>query len=204
MSGIPRKKTCSKCGRSLSLKEFGRVSITRQAQWQQRGWETYAAECKWCVRQRAMNYKIHNREKVLASTRSCNKIKNDIIKEYVFLAYGGFVCACCGETEKSFLSLDHIDNDGAAWRRERFGNRAAAGSHTYKWLYKNKCPRGFQVLCMNCNHGKRMNKGVCPHQVTCNDYPVMGVEASASKRSAPNASSDEEIVSSTAKSAAVH
>jgi hypothetical protein len=28
-----------------------------------------------------------------------------------------------------------------------------------------------QVLCMNRQHGKLMNNGICPHQGTCNDYP---------------------------------
>jgi hypothetical protein len=40
------------------------------------------------------------------------------------------------------------------------------------------------VLCMNCNHGKRMNNGTCPHQVRCNDQ-AKAVESSDSKRSAP-------------------
>jgi hypothetical protein len=40
------------------------------------------------------------------------------------------------------------------------------------------------VLCWNCQNGKRFNGGVCPHQLeTRRDYPPVGVEASASKRS---------------------
>jgi hypothetical protein len=34
---------------------------------------------------------------------------------------------------------------------------------------RNGFPPGYQVLCMNCNHGKRMNNGVCPHKERCND-----------------------------------
>jgi ABC-type uncharacterized transport system substrate-binding protein len=34
----------------------------------------------------------------------------------------------------------------------------------YKWLARNGYPSGFQILCMNCNHGKSRNGGVCPHQ----------------------------------------
>jgi hypothetical protein len=57
------------------------------------------------------------------------------------------------------------------------------------------------VLCMNCNHGKRMNHGICPHQVTSNDYPSTGVGSSDPKRTAPLAGED--IVSSATKVAAV-
>jgi hypothetical protein len=30
-------------------------------------------------------------------------------------------------------------------------------------LRRNNYPEGFQILCMNCQFGKRMNNGVCPH-----------------------------------------
>lgn len=87
-------------------------------------------------------------------------------KDVVFQAYGGWVCKCCGETERAFLSIDHVSNDG-------YKMRAVHGhsSTLYRWLRKNNFPSGFQVLCMNCNFGKRMNNGVCPHQERCNDYP---------------------------------
>lgn len=83
------------------------------------------------------------------------------LKAAAYLHYGGPVCACCGETEGCFLSLDHINNDGAA-HRKRTG--AGCGISLYLWLRKNSYPPGLQVLCMNCNFGKRMNSGVCPHK----------------------------------------
>jgi len=33
----------------------------------------------------------------------------------------------------------------------------------YSWLKKNNFPKGFQVLCMNCNFAKG-KLGKCPHQ----------------------------------------
>jgi hypothetical protein len=116
------------------------------------------------------------------------------------MAYGGFRCACCGETEKTFLTLDHIGNDGASWRKRILGGRLRAGYATYAWIYKNGFPEGFQVLCMNCNFGKRMNGGICPHQVTANDYS-REVGSSDPKRGAPQVGED--IVSSATKVAAV-
>jgi hypothetical protein len=66
-------------------------------------------------------------------------------------------CACCGETRLAFLTFDHLDNNGAAHRRAI--NHARLGT----WLYCHHFPPGFQVLCHNCNIGRHLNGGVCPH-----------------------------------------
>ena len=69
-------------------------------------------------------------------------------------------CACCGETEIDFLSLDHINNDGSKHRRET-GTRGGI----YSWVIKNNFPPLFQVLCMNCNFSKAHNKEhICAHK----------------------------------------
>jgi len=73
-------------------------------------------------------------------------------------AYGGSVCACCGETDIRFLTIDHVDGDGAQHRKLIGG-----GGNTYKWLRQNGYPSGFQVLCYNCNMGRYRNGGICPH-----------------------------------------
>ena len=84
--------------------------------------------------------------------KSYNKLKDE-----VFAAYGGRMCVCCGETIREFLTIDHINNDGAKHRKE-------INTPLYTWLRKNNYPEGFQVLCWNCNSGKRINGGVCPHK----------------------------------------
>lgn len=81
------------------------------------------------------------------------------IRQEAIMAYGGYVCACCGETEPLFLTIDHIDNDGADHRREIGG-----GANFGKWLKDHGYPPGFQVLCFNCNIGKAHNGGECPHK----------------------------------------
>ena len=59
------------------------------------------------------------------------------------------------------MSIDHINNDGYKHRElTNIGN----GSTTYFWLIKNNFPDDFQILCMNCNHGKSRNNGICPHK----------------------------------------
>jgi hypothetical protein len=82
----------------------------------------------------------------------------------VFEKYGGPVCACCGEACVYFLSVDHIFNDGAAHRKQL---KETGCKSLYAWLKKNNYPSGFQVLCMNCNMGKYLNGGVCPHHGIC-------------------------------------
>ena len=77
-------------------------------------------------------------------------------KTKVLTAYGG-KCACCGETDMHFLTLDHILGDGRAHRRELGGT-----SNVYQWLIDNNFPPGFQVLCVNCNCAKQWYGG-CPH-----------------------------------------
>jgi hypothetical protein len=74
--------------------------------------------------------------------------------------YGG-ECACCGETEPVFLSIEHSDGNGAEHRRV---NGLTSGHNTYLWLYRHNFPDGFEVLCHNCNHGRHINGGICPHQ----------------------------------------
>jgi hypothetical protein len=85
-------------------------------------------------------------------------------KDLCFSHYGGYICSCCGETEEKFLTLDHIHNDGAAHRRHMNGDRRYRGTSIYGWLIRNRFPAGFQVLCFNCNCGKHLNGGICPHE----------------------------------------
>ena len=79
-----------------------------------------------------------------------------LYREEVYNAYGN-VCACCGESEPAFLSIDHIDNDGASHRKK-------IGAQIYRFLIKNNFPKNFQILCMNCQWGRKNCNGICPHQ----------------------------------------
>lgn len=85
--------------------------------------------------------------------RKFQKLRSDVID-----AYGG-KCACCGEVQPEFLSLDHVNNDGAAHRREL----GIKGGHaSWLWAQANGYPDRLQLLCYNCNCAKGYY-GVCPH-----------------------------------------
>jgi len=74
-------------------------------------------------------------------------------------------CACCGEDNIVFLSIDHVNGDGADQRRKLKKELGyfPGGNNLPYWLKKNNYPEGYQVLCYNCNFAKRQNKE-CPHK----------------------------------------
>ena len=80
-------------------------------------------------------------------------------KKQVIDHYGGR-CTCCGEGEPCFLAIDHINGNGNSHRKAI--NKW--GSGFFKWLIKNDFPKEFQILCHNCNMGKHLNCGICPHK----------------------------------------
>jgi hypothetical protein len=71
----------------------------------------------------------------------------------------GHICTCCEiEFDERFLTLDHVNNDGAA-HREEIGR-----SSLYRWAIKNYFPNTLQTHCWGCNQAKEINGGVCPHK----------------------------------------
>lgn len=144
----------------------------------------YYAWCKECCKARTrQRWHGERHDEIAAHENAAMKIKRVRIRRAILAAYGN-ICACCGETEETFLTLDHINNDGAEYRRTALGKRTRAGYWQYQWVIKHGFPAGFQILCMNCQQGKRMNNGVCPHQVRRNDQRLALVEPSGSKRNA--------------------
>lgn len=82
------------------------------------------------------------------------------IKVLSFYSQEKLNCASCGYKDIRALCLDHIKDDGAEHRR-RLGNgkRRETGSSTiYLDLIKRGFPKGFQVLCHNCNFIKEKNR----------------------------------------------
>ena len=103
--------------------------------------------------------------KDMRTSRSCcadctarQSNRNHRFRDAVLDHYGR-ECVCCGESEVLFLCLDHVENDGAAHRREH-----GTGSKFMEWVVRNNYPSGLQTLCWNCNAGKHLNGGTCPHQ----------------------------------------
>lgn len=93
------------------------------------------------------------------------------VKDSVFEKYGGYTCKCCGETEKMFLSIDHIDG----------GAKGISSTDLYRIIKRDNYPTGYQILCHNCNLGKYMNDNKCPHETN-----VAGAENSNTKEGSNN------------------
>ena len=117
----------------------------------------------------AKYYREH-REKKIAQISANQKRQRPMRREYekahyarvrveVF-EYYGLSCACCGETEIAFLTIDHVNGGGNTHRRQIF-----KGGHGpfYPWLKARGFPEGYQTLCQNCNTAKH-KLGECPHK----------------------------------------
>ena len=165
-------QTCKKCELPKTLNSFQFVQEDRKG----KICRYYVGTCKECKNAQQRDRHERNREQIIKSMQ--RRYQNR--KEIVFSHYGQ-MCACCGETDPAFLVIDHINNDGWKYRR---GGVKNIHSNIYQWLVSHDFPEGFQVLCANCNQGKKNNNGVCPHQSRrFNDHPFMGVPASAGKHS---------------------
>lgn len=81
------------------------------------------------------------------------------------LAGYGNLCACCGETDLRFLTIDHVDGGGGRHRRSLGGG----SKRVLLEIVRKDFPPEYQVLCFNCNFGRSINGGICPH-----DDPIEG------------------------------
>jgi len=70
-------------------------------------------------------------------------------------------CRGCKVTFIGFLQMDHVMGGGINHKHEK--GYVLRGTHLFVWLKRHKYPKGFQVLCANCNGpgGKGRNKK-CP------------------------------------------
>ena len=180
---------CSACGLTKPLSEMTAVAVKKNLKWKRcKACENSYAK-KWRVENRdefnayhrqwrknlGQEYNVYvssirkqkiskmspEEQKVFRAGESAKvKADSERIKDKVFSAYG-WNCNCCGESQRLFLSLDHVNNDGYL---DRSRGKKKSSTRTYREVIKAGFPNTFQVLCMNCNFGKRMNNGVCPHK----------------------------------------
>ena len=152
-------KKCAGCGDTKPSSEFNKHKNSRDG---------LAGKCKECTKEYLHAWR----------TGGGNEKKKQYalsVKKQAIDGYGG-KCACCGETELSFLVLDHINNGGNRHRKDLFGTKCGGGYRMYAWAIKNGFPDSLQVLCWNCNGSKSINNGICAHQ--------MGKETDAPRKSA--------------------
>lgn len=116
-------------------------------------------------------YRTKNRLKVILGQKTAyQRVRKEALSHY---SGGDIKCACCGERGIVFLTIDHIHGGGAEHRRQIDPHKKMGGNGFCYWLKKNNWPEGFQVLCANCNFGKRANVQ-CPHELMkqTEDYSI--------------------------------
>lgn len=131
------------------------------------GFQKFCHDCK--IKTRKEWFQKRDRERLLtpegkATSYALSKAYWERTRRAALQAYGGR-CACCGEANVRFLTIDHINSDGAEHKRQTNGKSQKIA----RWLKANNYPEGFQVLCYNCNCGRAMNDGICPHKETINE-----------------------------------
>ena len=159
-----------KCGRCQEWKVVDRFTRDKAKRCGLGGW------CKTCCNaahnrgyalnpkrylERTKRYYIRTKSRYQERARN----RNREIKTTVMSWYGG-KCRCCGESRLHFLSLDHIYDDGAKQRGG--GKGCGGGEHFYRAIVKNgqlDRPKDLQVLCWNCQMGKRFGYGFCLHHL---------------------------------------
>ena len=125
--------------------------------------------CKKCYKKYSKEWRQNNRDRYNQLQKIWQQNNRDrynqIQREWyhrlineIIDAYGG-KCACCGETRREYLTIDHINGNGRKQKREI---EVRDPKSFYYWLKQNNYPKGFQVLCFNCNCGKS-TYSVCPH-----------------------------------------
>ena len=171
--GLERR--CSKCKQTKNAeRDFYRLKAKRKPH----SW------CKECYRKASndkyrtdpvkrqshldyrVKYHAKNRSKIIAQDRNQRlRRKAEVLTHY---GNGVLACVCCGIDTLDFLTLDHVDANGADHRKDLKGEHGgkATGWFIYRWLMDNNYPEGYQTLCYNCNVGKHRTKlNKCPHQI---------------------------------------
>ena len=153
-------KRCKECKKEKEKEKFWKDKRCLD------GYQSYCKDC--CKKQKRKSYlknpakyrqqvrewrKNNPKKEKLADINSRGKLRKDVLGNY---SKGKIKCNCCGEKEIKFLALDHINNNGKQERKKW-------GSSLYARLRKLNYPKGYQVLCHNCNMAKAFYK-ICPHQ----------------------------------------
>ncbi len=114
-----------------------------------------------CNKEREMarqkEYKAENIEWIKPLNKQWSAMKNIELRQIIINKLGGH-CACCGESQYEFLSIDHINGGGNEEKREHGRSMVF-----YKYIIEQGCPKDkYQILCHSCNQAKHDGKE-CPH-----------------------------------------
>lgn len=115
--------------------------------------QKHSIGCSACLAKKVKATARFIKENNKATKQYRLRIKHDVIKKY------GGKCQCCSEDKLAFLTIDHIHNDGYIDRQD-----SSSSNSFYLKLRREDVRLDLQVLCFNCNLGKQVNGGICPHK----------------------------------------
>lgn len=116
------------------------------------------SQCKNCTHGVTSKYYLKNKEKFRKLNKKTYEEKVKLLKDIVIKHCGG-KCQCCGEDIPEFLTIDHVNGGGTKNRKED-----GSGAKFYRKIIKEGFPDIYQILCWNCNCGRHINGGICPHK----------------------------------------
>jgi len=138
-------KHCGGCERDLPVEDFNRNRSRADGR---------QTQCRSCHAEATARAREKNPPTPVKLAAAARKYRGRLTDQ-VLAAYGG-VCACCGEDEAMFLTLDHVDGRGA--------EEMETGYRLYMRAKREGFPTKYRLLCWNCNCGRARNGGVCPHE----------------------------------------
>ena len=107
---------------------------------------------------RGYQIKSFNKHRVKNYANSRQWAKN-LWNEY--LDHYGKLCACCGEQEIRFLTIEHLNGDGHLHRKQI---KCRSKAMQILDIKRRGWPSEYTVLCFNCNCAKDKNGDICPHE----------------------------------------
>src|SRR5271157_3557922 len=81
-------------------------------------------------------------EKTTELSRRSQRVYYEKMKKKIYDHYGR-ACACCGETEPFFLTIGHVNDDGAAHRAALGFTRGGGSMAVYRDIVKRGYPDSF-------------------------------------------------------------
>ena len=117
-----------------------------------------------------LNYyhtKIKTNPNLLARKHGYRKKGLEKAWEMVFKVYGR-KCACCNESNLSFLSIHHIHNDRTSDRKTMGIKGQACTTKYLRGMALQNDKKKYEILCYNCHYGIHQNNGTCPHKIVLN------------------------------------
>lgn len=131
-------KQCLTCGISFHTK----TSDSR--------WSYCSKRCKIRSPGRRLYYQNH-KEEWKEYNKEYNSRRNYELKMDVYKHYSPELkCPKCGFDDIRALSIDHVNGGGR--------NKTAYKRWLYKWIIDHNYPAEFQILCMNCQWIKRVER----------------------------------------------